>query len=152
MIQYIYILYVYVCIVGYCRYIVCKLMCVCMCAHVCEQMQVLSHNCTSVHACVQHHSTTALQKSSTQTGNLRRSVVLPPRGLICSLRRQPFFYLAFQIVSAQLLVTNLALVYAHNRFPSQLVRLICFARKVILSLPHSVHICIPRGVPLNSIR
>ncbi len=105
-----------------------------MCAYVCEQMQVLSHNCTNctyVHACVQQHNTTALQKSSTQTGNLRRSVVLPPRGLICSLRRQPFFYLAFQIVSAQLLVTNLALVFAHNRFSSLLVRLIFFARTVI---------------------
>ena len=56
--------------------------------------------------------------------------MFPPRGLICSLRRRPFVQFAIQnriqIVIAQLLVANLALVFAHNRFSTRLVRLSCF--------------------------
>jgi hypothetical protein len=107
--------------------------------------------------CISIGHTKALLKSSTKACNLRRGVVFPPRGLICSRRRRPFVQLAFQIVIAQLLVTNLALVFAYNRFSSRLVRLIFFCKEgfshecvssiSLISLPHFVLSQISKSPP-----
>jgi hypothetical protein len=116
-----------------CTYIVCKRTCAYVLVYMCTCASIVLRMCTHVYS-----NTTQQLYRNHQHSQVHYTevlcvgcVVFSPCGLICSRRRRPFVQLAFQIEIAQLLVTNLALVFTHNRFSSLLVRLIFYARMVI---------------------
>ncbi len=62
------------------------------------------------------NNTIALLNSTTKAGNLRRGVVLPPRGVACIRRRRLSIHgCAAQISFSLHSSTNLALTFAHSR-------------------------------------
>jgi len=64
-----------------------------------------------------NNNTIALLNSTTKAGNLRRGVVLPPRGVACIRRRRLSIHgCAAQISFSLHSSTNLALTFAHSTF------------------------------------